>query len=91
MITHEEMGLSLPKSDNTVPLMYRYVDAYRRKRRILKAPDRATTLRHVKRLLDSLWRHPEDAERVKLEVERISASTRGRQDTRRAKKVEPPH
>jgi hypothetical protein len=42
-------------------------------------------------LLDSLWRHPEDAERVKLEVERISASTRGRQDTRRAKKVEPPH
>jgi hypothetical protein len=72
MITHEEMDLSLPESgDNILRVTYRYVDAQRRKRRILKAPDRATTLRQVKRLLGSFRRHPEKAKRVKLLVERF--------------------
>jgi hypothetical protein len=64
MVTFEELDLRPPEGD-TRRYVYRFVDAHRRKRRILKTPDRATTLRHVKRLLDSLRRHPEHAKRVK--------------------------
>jgi hypothetical protein len=64
MITFEEMNLRPPEGD-TLRYIYRYVDALQRKRRVLKTPDRSTTRRHVKRLLDSLRRHPEDAERLK--------------------------
>jgi len=64
MITFEEMNLRPPEGE-TLRYIYRYVDALQRKRRVLKTPDRSTTRRHVKRLLDSFRRHPEDADRLK--------------------------
>src|SRR5262245_25804319 len=64
MVTFEEMDLRPPERD--IPhYIYRYFDAHLRKRRLLKTPNRATTLRRVKRSLDSFRRHPEDAERLK--------------------------
>jgi Family of unknown function (DUF5677) len=57
MVTHEEMEFRLPKRDNTPRLAYRYVDAHRRKRKLLNAPpDRESTLRHVNRVLAGLRR-----------------------------------
>ena len=68
MVTFEELNLRRPEGD--VPhYVYRFVDAHLRKRRLLKTPDRATTLRHVKRLLDDFRRHPEDAKRLKTLVD----------------------
>ena len=79
MVTFEELNLRRPEGD--VPhYVYRYFDAHLRKRRLLKTPDRATTLRHVERLLDSLQRHPEDAKRVKTLVDRLR---RGRKHAKR--------
>lgn len=60
MITFEELNLRPPQGD-VLRHVYRYVDALQRRRQMLKSPDRATTQRHVKRLLDSFQRHPEDA------------------------------
>jgi len=79
MVTFEELNLRRPEGD--VPhYTYRFVDAHLRKRWLLKTPDRATTLRHVERLLDSLQRHPEDAKRVKTLVDRLR---RGRKHAKR--------
>ena len=65
MVTHEEMGLSLRKGDNTPRLAYRYVDAHSRKRKLLNAPlDKETTLRRVNRLLAGLRRRRERALRM---------------------------
>jgi hypothetical protein len=55
MVTHEEMNFSPPKADPIPRLVYRYVDAHRRKRRLLTMPnDNSQTLKHVKRLLKGL-------------------------------------
>jgi hypothetical protein len=43
MVTFEELNLRIPKVDNTPRLVYRYVDAHRRKRRLLTMPLRATS------------------------------------------------
>jgi Family of unknown function (DUF5677) len=62
MVTHEEMGLSLRKGDNTPRLAYRFVDAHRRKRKLLNAPlDKETTLRRANHLLAGLRRRRERA------------------------------
>jgi hypothetical protein len=57
MVTHEEMGRPLRQGDNTPRFAYRYVDAHRRKRKLLNTPpDKETTLRAVSRLLAGLRR-----------------------------------
>jgi hypothetical protein len=57
MITHEEMNLKPPMLDPIPRLAFRYVDAERRKRKLLiSPPDAPTTLGHVKRLLTGLRR-----------------------------------
>lgn len=56
MVTHEEMNLDPPPAADRIPrLTFRYVDAVRRKRKLLTTPpDAATTLQHVRRLLAGL-------------------------------------
>ena len=80
MVTFEELNLRRPEGD--VPhYVYRYFDAHLRKRRLLKTPDRATTLRHVKCLLDDFRRHPEDAKRLKTLVDGLRRGPQTRQVT----------
>jgi hypothetical protein len=70
MITFEELNFRPPQGD-VLRYVYRYVDALQRRRQTLKTPDRATTQRHVKCLLDNFQRYPEDAKRLEHLVDRL--------------------
>ena len=87
MITFEELNFRPPQGD-VLRYVYRYVDALQRRRQTLKTPDRATTQRHVKCLLDNFQRYPEDAKRLEHLVDRLrrgGETAAARLDGRRAR------
>jgi hypothetical protein len=72
MVTHEQLNLRPVKDDATPRLVYRYLDAHRRKRKLLTTPSDRTMTRHFNRLLNFVRRSP----RARQEIRRIEGSQR---------------
>jgi hypothetical protein len=80
MVTHEELNLKPPTIsalDHTKRFMYRYIDAWRRQRKLLGTPADKTMSRQFNRLVQTAWRSPE----IQREIARITNS-RKHQETR---------